>query len=270
MGPIQNNQRAAAKNLHPGGNIRLGYARLHRLSGNAVSLFFQQLQGRKSRCGVFQLMGAQKRKLVFLIAVARHGSLYGRRYLPYGTGRRQNQPAVVVLHRMGHHAVHPFLLVWVQHYIAALLHNTAFLKGDLLHSIPQNSGMIQRNRHDDCRQGSIDDVGGIKASAQPHFQHNDITFFLIKPLKRQRCDQLEFRDNLSPLRHFLHHRHQTAKNTRQRFLGNLFPVDLEPLSKIRDIRGGKQAGPVAGLSQHGGKQGAGGALAVSSCHMNKF
>ena len=73
----------------------------------------------------------------------------------------------------------PSSLVWVQHYIAALLHNTAFLKGDLLHSIPQNSGMVQRNRHDDRRQGSIDDVGGVKASAQPHFQHNDITFFLI-------------------------------------------------------------------------------------------
>ena len=150
---------------------------------------------------------------------------------------------------------------------AVFFENTGFGFCNFLQGIAQNFRMIQTDVGDHRSFGSFDHIGGIKSAAHPHFQHHDVAVFPQEIFKSNTADQLKFRGTFL---HGLGQRLHIFGDGSQILIRDLYPIHLHPLVEAVDIRGGIQAGTVAGFSQDGSGHGSGAALAVGSGNVDEL
>ena len=169
----------------------------------------------------------------------------------------------------GNHILCARGLPWVGYHQAAPFDNTALFKGDGLHRIPQQLGMVQPNGAEDGGQGRVNGVGGVEASPKPHLQHHHVGL-LPGVVEQGQCgDEFKLPWSLifglhqgGGLRHL-------AGQPGQLCFGNHFAVQHNPLPEVHHKGGGVAAGAVARRPQNGGQHHRCGALAVGARHMDK-
>ena len=117
----------------------------------------------------------------------------------------------------------------------------------------------------DRRDFRLEHVRAVEATAQPRLDDGQIHLLLSKPFERNGGQDVEVGWGWLLLGDDrLDEPHQTGKIR----LWDHFPVDLDPLTNVSQVRTGIQADLVAVRLQHGGDHGAGAALALGAGHMH--
>ena len=106
-----------------------------------------------------------------------------------------------------------------------------------------------------------DDVGGVEFAAHAHLAHHDVALAAGKPREGDGGDHLKLGGLLEDA---VGQGLDLLGDLAQLLVGDHLAVDLHPLVEPDDVGRGVQAGAVAGLPQHRGHHGAGGALAVGA------
>ena len=130
--------------------------------------------------------------------------------------------------------------------------------------------MVQRNGRNGCRFRGIDDIGGVKPSAQPYFQYHNVAVSPGKPEQGHGSDKLKFGNGLATGFHLIGCGGNGLHLFNQFFFGNHLAVNLEPLPEFQHIGRSIQSGAVSGGFQRTGNQGTGSPFSIRARHMDKF
>ena len=128
--------------------------------------------------------------------------------------------------------------------------------------------VIESDGRDHGGKRRPDHVGAVQQTAHAGFQHDQIAVCARVDIELQRVDIFKFRDDDALAAQLLHQRKGRGDRVRQRFFVDHLVVDLDPLTKIRDIRRDEQAGFVACRRQNGGQNGANRAFSVGAGNMD--
>ena len=265
MSPVKDAQRIAAKDLKPGGPYGEPESDMHAFIGYLPSALAQSFHRVEHRGGVVHLMAAQKRNGIFDTAIGKALSVQaladraqlreidaGQRYVLLGAHRS--------------HHIRNDLFAVVAYRAAARLDNAGLVGRNGLKRAAEILRMLETHVGDHGRLRRGDRVGSVQSSAHAHLQYDDVAPAAAEILDGQRGHEFELAGMV------LHRLGMTADQFGKLceiLSGNVFPVDLDPLTEFLDVRGCVKSRFVSGLTQNGGEHGAGAPLAVAARNMDK-
>ena len=154
----------------------------------------------------------------------------------------------------------------IAHHRTARLDDTGLGGGDVCKGGAKLLHMIHTQRRDDRTLGRVDDVGGVQRTAEAHFQHHDVAFFLSEPEHPQRSDDLKLGGHIA---HGFRRRADALHQTHQSVIRDLLAVHLNALVEAIDEGGGVKPDPVSRRMKAGRQHGSGAALAIGARHMDE-
>ena len=164
------------------------------------------------------------------------------------------------------HHIHHLCCVLITHNIRAGFDDPALVAGNLRQGIAQIFRVLQPDIGDNSHFRCVNDIRGVKNTAQTHFQHDNIAVFFCKIKQADRRDDLKLtRMVLHGIRRVAH----TRRDPAQRFFRDILAADLDPLPEIFNIWGRIKTGHITRLPQDPLHHGTGAALAVAARHMDE-
>ena len=258
---IQHQSGLAGDDLEAPGQLDKGQPVAHRL-GRHRQQFAHGRQCRQHAGGIDQLVGTAQRRIgqsavtpsapgpppLLLVA----GDIEVLAHTPQVGTHFQS----AVQHALRRHGV-------AYHHRAAGAHDAGLLPADGFAVVAQQFHVVEVNAGDDGAVG-IDDVDGVQAAAQAHFQNRHIQTRIAHHVKNGQGAELK-----------VGQRHRLALHTgafhggkagHQRIRRHRLTVQPQALFKVHQMRRAVNTGLVAGLPQYGRQHGAGGALSVGAGH----
>ncbi len=145
----------------------------------------------------------------------------------------------------------------------ARLQDARLLGGDLVQRRTQEFRMVDRDRHDEAGERTLDHVGGIEPAAEADFQEQHVGWMARKEQKRRRGRDLEKRDRILGVGPLAFHERVGERLVADQPAGA--PVrEAKPLVEAHEIGRGIDVNAVAGRLQHRAQEGDGRALAVGA------